>query len=289
MYSPSEELIHRMHTIQSLPVIRGYFLVLGGGNVGHNFLEHAKKKSIPLVIVIDKDPDAMASNDLETIFDMGTLAAFIGNATRPQAHASSAPLSYFHRMDVSDVFSLLMHGLPEFIIPAVPSHAAADIVVSALGSDLWGFAQGGSVGHCDGRRSELFLELVSVIPKEILAGSCPEQGTIFLSYAQKGEICPDNCAGPEGYCPTFARKKPLSIASHAREATLVCPGQVFESIQLKPGIGGIRGSELRDGLISAMSHACAFTKGQRSCDICGAFFVATACNCHGIISVLPWF
>ncbi len=287
MYSPSEELIHRMHIIQSLPVVRGYFLVLGGGKVGHNFLKHAKKKSIPLVIVIDKDPDAMVSNDLETIFDMDTLATIIDSA-HSQAHASSVPLSYFHQMDVSDVFSLLMHGLPEYIIPAVPSHAAADIVVSALGSDLWGFAQGGSIGRCDGRRSELFLELVSVIPKEIMAGSCPEQGTIFLSYAQNGEICPDNCAGPEGYCPTFARKKPLSIASHAREAALIYPGRVFESIQLEPGIGGIRGSELRGGLLSAMSHACAFTKGRMSCDISGAFFVATACNCHGIISVLPW-
>ncbi|WP_321418911.1 hypothetical protein [uncultured Methanomethylovorans sp.] len=51
----------RTEGLRSLPVIKGYYLVLGGGKIGASFTEHARKHSLPLVLVMDKYRNAPAS------------------------------------------------------------------------------------------------------------------------------------------------------------------------------------------------------------------------------------
>ena len=292
----------RMHLLRSLPVIRGYYLVLGGGKVGSSFLRYAKKARFPLVLIIDNDARAMASlsaevmNNREQVVDaIRSLAALQENNTsvHPSSHeagtgASARPCIYFHRMDVHDIFSMLVHGLPEFIIPAVPSHAAAALLAAALDFGQGSLVRKLSVNGNDEEMMAFFESLVSAFPQGIIAGSYPEHGTIFFSYAQPGEICPDNCPGPENYCSTFSRIKPRTITSYVREAALVYPGHVFESYQMKPGIGGVRGVDLRENIVSAMGRVRALK--QSSQEHPGlkerSFFIATTCNCHGIMTLL---
>lgn len=293
----------RMHLLGSLPVIRGYYLVLGGGKVGSSFLRYAKKARFPLVLIIDTDAEALASLSAEVMNDKGHIvdvirslaAARESNASyspspeeEPGSEGSAIPRIYFHRMDVHDVFLLLVHGLPEFIIPAVPSHAAADMVADALDFGQGSLVRKLSVNGNDEEMMAFFESLVSAFPKGIIAGSYPEQGSIFFSYAQPGEICPDNCPGPENYCSTFSRIKPRTITSYVRDAALAYPGHVFESYQMKPGIGGVRGIDLRENIVSAIGRVRALKQSsQEHSGLKGrSFFIATTCNCHGIMTLL---
>ena len=304
MCSALVELINsRISLLESLPVIRGYYLVLGGGKIGDSFLRYAKKAGFPFVVVIDADANAPASlnaivlNDRRCVIDtIRSMAASQEKDTsqKPSARKeteekmTSESRTYFHRMDVNDVFSLLAHGLPEFIIPAVTSHAAADIVADALDLGQGGLVRKLSITKDEGKMMAFFESLVSAFPKDIVAGSYPEHGAIFFSYAQPGEICPDNCPGKENYCRTFAREKPRTITSYVREVASIYPGRVFESCQMKPGIGGIKGIDLRQNLVSVMGHV--LTLRQTAQEHPGikesSFFIATTCNCHGILTML---
>jgi hypothetical protein len=298
------ELINsRISLLESLPVVRGYYLVLGGGKIGDSFLRYAKKASFPFVLVIDADANAPASlnaivlDDRRCVIDtIRSMAASQEKDTSQKPSArngteekiGSEPHTYFHRMDVDDVFSLLAHGLPEFIIPAVPSHAAADMVADALDFGQGGLVRKLSITKNEGEMMAFFESLVSAFPKDIVAGSYPEHGAIFFSYAQPGEICPDNCPGQESYCRTFARKKPRTITSYVRDLTSSYPGQVFESYQMKPGIGGIRGSDLRRNMVSAMGHVLTLRQSPQEHEEIkkSSFFIATTCNCHGILTLM---
>jgi hypothetical protein len=306
------ELINsRIRLVESLPVVRGYYLVLGGGKIGDSFLRYAKKARFPFVLVIDADANAPASLNAEVVSDMGHIVDIIksmaniqGNDTLKKSSQNeendaekvggiegfAEPRFYFHRMNVDDVFSLLIHGLPEFVIPAVPSHAAAVIVACAMDFGQGGLVSKLSISGNDGEieKRTFFEDIVTTFPKDIVAGSYPEHGAIFFSYAQPGEICPDNCPGQESYCRTFARKKPRTITSYVRDLTSSYPGQVFESYQMKPGIGGIRGSDLRRNLVSAMGHVRAFRQSPPEHEGIkkSSFFIATTCNCHGILTLM---
>jgi hypothetical protein len=292
----------RIRLIGSLPVIRGYYLVLGGGKVGSSFLGYAKKARFPLVLIIDNDNRALASlsaeviNDKEQVVDViRSLAALQENNTsvHPSSDeagtgASARSCIYFYRMDVHDIFPLLVHGLPEFIIPAVPSHAAADMLAAALDFGQGSLVSKLSVNEDDEEMMAFFENLVSAFPKGIVAGSYPEHGAIFFSYAQPGEICPDKCPGLENYCSTFSRLKPRTITSYVRDAALDYPGHVFESYQMKPGIGGIRGIDLRENMLSAIKWVRSLEQSSHKHSGLRerAFFIATTCNCHGIITLL---
>jgi hypothetical protein len=283
-------------------VIRGYYLVLGGGKVGSSFLRYAKKAHIPLVLIIDSDDRAPASLSAEVVNDREQAADVIRSLAAQQENntsmnpfsdeggtgASARPRICFYLTDVHDIFPLLVHGLPEFIIPAGPSHAAADMLAAALDFGQGSLVRKLSVNGNDEEVMTFFESLVSAFPKGIVAGSYPEHGTIFFSYAQPGEICPDNCPGPKNYCSTFSRIKPRTITSYVREAALAYPGHVFESYQMKPGIGGIRGIDLKENIVSAMGRVRDLE--QSSQEHPGlkerSFFIATTCNCHGVMTLL---
>ncbi|WP_245859696.1 hypothetical protein [Methanosarcina spelaei] len=45
----------KISSLEKIPVIKNYYLVLGGGKIGTNFLEYARKNKYPFVLVTDKD------------------------------------------------------------------------------------------------------------------------------------------------------------------------------------------------------------------------------------------
>ncbi len=53
--------------MESCPVIKDYYLVIGGGKVGTDFLRYARKNKFPFVLVIDRDGDAPASREAKVL------------------------------------------------------------------------------------------------------------------------------------------------------------------------------------------------------------------------------
>lgn len=284
--------------ISSLPVISGYYLVIGGGKIGNRFVEYAKKHELPFVLVIDIDCEAPASRNAQVLKDSDcltdVLSALVANGKTDvhqfslQKEADHGSRIYFYCMDAKDISSLLGMGIPEHIVPAVPSHAAVDIMVDLLSSGRnEELVRELSIDENDEVLMDIFKEMVAFFPANIVAGSFPERGAIFLSYALPGEICPDNCKGQEGYCYTFKRVKPRTITSYVCELSHFRAGWVFESSQMGPGIGGIHGKDLRNNLVAAMKHVRQLKEESATPSAMGrTFFIATTCNCHGILNML---
>ncbi len=206
---------------------------------------------------------------------------------------------YFYKMDLQGIPFLFTFGIPEYIIPAVPCHAVAYMLADLLEfpkqegrireiqknspiSEL-------SIGPADSELTLFFETIADVFPEDIIVGRYPKQGMLFFSYAREGEICPDGCPGPREYCPTFGRKKPKTITEYTRELRHVLCGWVFESHQMKSGIGGLKGMELKNNLLEILEFIRSiqdegsekeFEKLEKR-----IFFIATTCTCHGVLNL----
>lgn len=294
----TERINTRIDQISSLPVLSGYYLVIGGGKIGNKFLEYAKRHNLPFVLVIDVDCEAPASRNAKSLLDRDSLIETISSlsacitgantqeqAIRKETHGAEV---YFYCMAAKEIPSLLIHGIPEYIVPAIPSHAAVDIVVDFLHFDQsTDLISALSISEEDRASMDYFESLVSHFPESIIAGKFPEHGAIFFSYARPGDICPDNCKGQEGYCYTFKRVKPKTITIYVRDLAGEQAGWVFESCQMGPGIGGIRGEDLKKNLLSVMVHVEQVKRESLGYTTMKSFFfVATTCNCHGILNIL---
>jgi hypothetical protein len=217
-------------------------------------------------------------------------------------------------MDMHSIPSLFTFGIPEYIIPAVPCHAVAYILADFLKF----FNQELSTNEVQEEKSpvkELFIkhedselrvffeDIAAAFPEDVIAGRYPEQGMLFFSYAREGEICPDGCPGPRDHCPTFGRKKPETITEYTGKLIDKLPGWVFESHQMKPGIGGLKGEELKQNLLKITEFVKKVQennngdKGEDKSRVEGnsgnkaekmkekAFFIATSCTCHGVLNL----
>jgi hypothetical protein len=112
---------------------------------------------------------------------------------------------------------------------------------------------------------------------------------LFFSYAKEGEICPDGFPGPRDCCPTFGWEKPKTITEYARELRHTIPGWVFESHQMKPGIWGLKGTELKKNLLEILEFIRTFQedrsgKGFEKLEN-RTFFISTTCTCHGVLNL----
>lgn len=286
--------------LKSLPVVSGYYLVLGGGKIGSDFVEYANNSNFPFVLIIDSDPNAPASRDATIIKQMSEVREFIRSFTEHSngLHGmnsrginnvqSSNNNVYFYCMDIHEVPSLLDLGIPEFIIPAVPAHATANMVIDSLRiNDNENMVNEVFISNEETRLMGYFEDLQSKMPENVIVGSFPERGVIMLSYARDGEICPDNCMGQENYCYNFKREKPESITSYVGSLLPEYSGWVFESCQMKAGIGGIRGVDLKDNTLSIIIHVKNIIENEADNPIENKFFfIATTCNCHGVLNLL---
>ncbi|MDQ1276400.1 MAG: hypothetical protein QG610_1978 [Euryarchaeota archaeon] len=314
--------------------------MIGGGKIGTDFLRYARKNEFPFVLIIDRDENAPASretkvlkteNELVNLLRNKSLSAFSkdkpglfrvedenklknkGKNERENKEENSESEAYFYKMDMNSIPSLFTLGIPEYIIPAVPCHAVAYMLANFLKS----FNKELSTNEAQEEKSpvkELFIRpedfqlrsffevIVAAFPEDVIAGLYPEYGMLFFSYAREGEICPDGCPGPRDHCPTFGRKKPETITEYTRELVHVIPGWVFESHQMKPGIGGLKGEELKQNLLE-IAEFVKKVQENNSVDTDSArgrteddgnkdekikeraFFIATTCTCHGVLNL----
>ncbi len=315
----SLEVDSKIKYLEKVSVIKNYYLVIGGGKVGTYFMEYAVKNEFPFVLVIDRNENALASREAKVLKNENELVNLLKKKAAaslskkiigypvanekekgsygPEAHK---PEAYFYKADVHSIPSLFTFGIPEYIIPAVPCH-----VVAFMLADLLEFPNPEtntkeiqritppacelSIKPEDSGFMSFFKSIETSFPEDIIAGSYPEQGILFFSYAREGEICPDGCHGPREYCPTFGRNKPKTITEHVRELRHSMPGWVFESHQMKPGIGGLKGIELKKNLLEILEFIKIYQKKRSGKEFetieNGSFFIATTCTCHGVLNL----
>ena len=142
---------------------------------------------------------------------------------------------------------------PNWIIPAVPVHLAAEWIQLHLGPDRL-------------RRIPIPSIIETLVPNP-MRGS---DGNLYVSHADFR--CPDDCDEPQDIC-TVTRKMRKQNMFELLDDIDIEPLKALsiQSRQLGPGIGGYRPEQL----IALMQNV----KQSR-----GAVLVSTACRCHGVIT-----
>ena len=147
---------------------------------------------------------------------------------------------------------------PDWIIPVIPVHVAAEWICARLG-------KGGPA------------RLLPV--PDALAGRLPNpmrgaKGEVYASLA--GFVCPEDCPQPANYC--FHTQKPRPCNLYDRLAAIAhegCRSLVVVSRQLAPGVGGIAPRELFQTLEKAAAQHT-------------PFLLSTACRCHAVVSAIEF-
>lgn len=343
----------KINRLEKIHVIKNYYLVLGGGKIGTDFLDYARENRFPFVLVIDKDENAPASRKSKIIKTENELVNLLKNkaselfqdevlksssaagenkraenekekskrkenerenkeeskgenSERETIEGNNDAGAYFYRMDLDNIPFLLSLGIPEYIIPAVPCHAIAYILSNFLKLPLKPGKEENPeevleksqmedrpvtelfIRPEDERLMSFFEKLEASFPEDVIAGRYPEYGMLFFSYAREGEICPDGCPGPRDRCPTFGWKKSETITGYIKILQDL-PGWVFESYQMKPGIGGLKGNEFKQNLLEILEFLRAFEENRSEEGFENledrTFFVATTCTCHGVLNL----
>ncbi len=144
---------------------------------------------------------------------------------------------------------------PEWIIPALPVHLAAEWALKTLGPEVL-------------ERVPIPPEVDSQLRHPLRGGN----GDIYVTHADF--LCPDDCAEPSENCTVTQRPRGRNMFQLLAE-TSVPPFRplVIRSRQLGPGIGGYRPGDLFDLL-------------ERIRAVHGNILLCTACRCHGVITGL---
>lgn len=144
---------------------------------------------------------------------------------------------------------------PDWIIPALPVHLAAEWVLAHLGAQRL-------------KRISLPSEIETFIPNPI-RGS---EGNIYASHADFR--CPDDCGEPRDIC-TITRKSRkqnmFALLGNLDIEPFIALN--IRSHQLGPGIGGYHPEQLM-----AMMDNVRQARGP--------ILLSTACRCHGVITGL---
>ncbi len=164
------------------------------------------------------------------------------------------------RLEVSNGIEFLEKHLlnghkPDWIIPALPVHLAAEWFLLHLGPERL-------------RRVPLPPELDRLVPNPI-HGS---EGNLYVSHADFR--CPEDCDEPRDIC-SITRKRRKENMYDVLANINIGPFKALNirSHQLGPGIGGYRPEDLFDLMASVDQTR-------------GPFMVSTACRCHGVITGL---
>ena len=163
-------------------------------------------------------------------------------------------------LEEADGVDFLEHHLdvrskPDWIIPALPVHLAAEWFLVRMGPEQL-------------RRVLLPSDIDTLLPNPI-RGS---EGNIYTSHADFR--CPDDCAEPRDICTVTGEKRKKNMFEILGDLKF----DSFQSFnirshQLGPGIGGYRAENLL-GLLVQVEQAS------------GHLLVSTACRCHGVITGL---
>ncbi len=177
------------------------------------------------------------------------IAEYLRNFKSPQA-----------RLEVSDGIAfvekhLYDSGGPDWIIPALPVHLAAEWLLFHLGPKRL-------------RRIELPVELDRQVPNPIRGA----EGNLYVSHADFN--CPADCDEPRDTCSITGKRRRQNM--YDLMADMKAEG--FKSLnirshQLERGVGGYRPEQLVE-LMERVDHTR------------GAVLLSTACRCHGVITGL---
>ena len=147
------------------------------------------------------------------------------------------------------------HRMPDWIIPALPVHLAAEWILLHLGSKRL-------------RRIPIPTELELLVPNPMRG---PE-GNLYVSHADFR--CPADCDEPRDICTVTQNRRPQNMFELLEELDIESfKPLTIRSHQLGPGIGGYRPEQL----FETMTHV----KQTR-----GPIALSTACRCHGVITGL---
>jgi hypothetical protein len=150
---------------------------------------------------------------------------------------------------------LSLENKPDWIIPALPIHLAAEWCLRKMGSETL-------------YRTTLPPEIEPHLPNPLRGAD----GNIYVSHADF--TCPDDCAEPRDFCTVTHNPRGRNMFEILGDITAP-PFQplVIRSHQLGPGIGGYRPEKLFELL----------NKVEQSR---GDLLLCTACRCHGVVTGL---
>lgn len=164
------------------------------------------------------------------------------------------------RLEIADGIAFLDKHLargrqPDWIIPALPVHLAAEWLLLHLGPPRL-------------RRAPLPTALAQVLPNPFFG----REGNLYVSHA--AFRCPEDCDEPRNICTISGKMRKQNMYEMLMNLDIK-PFKAFNirSRQLGPGIGGYRPEQLLE-LRENVEHAR------------GPVLVSTACRCHGVITGL---
>lgn len=144
---------------------------------------------------------------------------------------------------------------PDWIVPALPLHLAAEWVLRGDNRGRW-------------RRGVVPPSLRQALPNPMEGAS----GDVYVTRATF--VCPEDCPEPAGRCPRTGEPRGTDLYRRIAETTSdSLPVRVVRSRQLGPGIGGYR-PEALERLAEGMAA------------VTDRVAVATACRCHGVVTCL---
>jgi len=144
---------------------------------------------------------------------------------------------------------------PDWIIPALPVHLAAEWILLHLGPTRL-------------KRIPLPSELDRQVPNPI-RGS---EGNLYVSHADFK--CPANCDEPRNICSVTRKSRHQNMYEFFLNLSFKPFNSLnIRSYQLGPGIGGYRAEQLLE-MAASVEQAS------------GPVLLSTACRCHGVITAL---
>ncbi len=149
---------------------------------------------------------------------------------------------------VAEIFDALK---PDLVFPTAPVHVAAEMIRIKLG-----YRPEPKAVDC----------ILPSLPQKLIVSA--GRGGIVLSYNRDYDCIP-KCSAPD-ICPVTKIKKPCPMYELVRFA--IPDGFLLVSHQIEPGLGAIKGEDVRNAIRWAEKRE--------------EVIVATACRCHGVISAL---
>ena len=164
------------------------------------------------------------------------------------------------RLEISDGIEFLEKNLtrgrkPDWIIPALPVHLAAEWFLLHMGPSKL-------------KRLPLPSELDGMVPNPI-RGS---EGNLYVSHADFK--CPADCDEPRDICSITRKTRHQNMYDLLLNLSIKPFNSLnMRSYQLGPGIGGYRAEQLLE-IKATVEQAT------------GPVLLSTACRCHGVITGL---
>jgi hypothetical protein len=205
--------------------------ILGAGKFGRIAAEALEEKARDgLVTVVDTDPERL-----------------IQMAGLPLLRIQEDGLVFLERC-------LTPTGAPDWIIPVIPVHVAAEWIAARLAK------------RHEVRRLAVPAAAVKRLPNPLSGAG----GDLYTSLADF--VCPEDCPQPASHCTYTGKPRPYNL--YDRLASLRPDGFrtiVIISRQLAPGVGGLDPQDLFQALKTAQAERT-------------PFLLSTACRCHGVVS-----